>query len=662
MLLKTSSTLEIYPERQEARQKWHDRLEARVSAFVVPWLKKREAPLQEMVERINGYGSAFARMDSKQMLEAGNRLRKQLRQEGYAKERVAETFALVREVADRTIGMRHFDVQLIGGLILLDGMIAEMETGEGKTLVATLPACTAALAGVPVHIITVNDYLAERDANWMGPVYRALGLEVGVIKHGMDLEERRAAYRCDVTYCTNKEVAFDYLKDRITLWDRPSQIRLQMERLYGRDSRVNRLLMRGLHFAIVDEADSVLVDEARTPLIISEALDHSYEHNLYRQAMSLAQTLGQKEDFRIYESDHLVELTDRGMERIAAFPWDDKEALANREQREELVRQALVALYLYILDKHYLVRDGKVQIIDEYTGRIMEDRSWERGLHQLIELKENCEMTGRKETRARISYQRFFRRYRRLAGMTGTAREIAGELWLIYRLRVVSIPTNRPLQRILLPDRTYPAANQKWASILETITGIHRTGRPVLVGTRSVAASEHLSRLLELADLDHRVLNARHDQEEADIIAQAGEAGRITVATNMAGRGTDIRLAPEVANLGGLHVIATERHEARRIDRQLFGRCGRQGEPGTCETIVSLEDELMMVYTNKLLRSLVFALMTLPFSKRISRWAMGFLFYRAQRSAERLHARMRRNLLKMDEQTGDALAFSGRQE
>jgi preprotein translocase subunit SecA len=246
--------------------------------------------------------------------------------------------------------------------------------------------------------------------------------------------------------------------------------------------------------------------------------------------------------------------------------------------------------------------------------------------------------------------------------MTGTAREIAGELWLIYRLRVVSTPTNRPLQRILLPDRTYPTANQKWASILETITGIHRTGRPVLVGTRSVAASEHLSRLLERADLDHRVLNARHDQEEAEIIAQAGE-WQADHRGNQHGRpGTDIRLAPEVAKLGGLHVIATERHEARRIDRQLFGRCGRQGEPGTCETIVSLEDELMMVYTNKLLRSLVFALMTLPFSKTISRWAMGLLFYRAQRSAERLHARMRRNLLKMDEQTGDALAFSGRQE
>jgi preprotein translocase subunit SecA len=282
MLLKTSSTLEIYPERQEARQKWLDRLE-RVSRHLSSLVEETEAPLQEMVERINGYGSAFARMDSKQMLEAGNRLRKRCARKD-TQGGSPKTFALVREAADRTIGMRHFDVQLIGGLILLDGMIAEMETGEGKTLVATLPACTVALAGVPVHIITVNDYLAERDATWMGPVYRALGLEVGVIKHGMDPDARRNAYRCDVTYCTNKEVAFDYLKDRITLWDRPSQIRLQMERLYGRDSRVNRLLMRGLHFAIVDEADSVLVDEARTPLIISEALDHSYEHNLYRTA------------------------------------------------------------------------------------------------------------------------------------------------------------------------------------------------------------------------------------------------------------------------------------------------------------------------------------------------------------------------------------------
>jgi preprotein translocase subunit SecA len=333
----------------------------------------------------------------------------------------------------------------------------------------------------------------------------------------------------------------------------------------------------------------------------------------------------------------------------------------NRQQREELVRQALVALNLFSRDKHYLVKDGKVQIVDEYTGRLMPDRSWERGLHQLIEIKENCEMTKRKETQARISYQRFFRRYLRLSGMTGTAREVSGELWSIYGLRVVTVPTNRPLHRHYLPDRVYPAAGQRWEAVVSRISAMHSEGRPVLVGTRSVEASEHLSHLLMGAGLPHKVLNARQDQEEAEIIAQAGEQARITVATNMAGRGTDIHLAPGVAELGGLHVIATERHEARRIDRQLFGRCGRQGDPGTSEAIVSLEDELATIYVSKPFQWLATVVLGGP-DTLIARWIGKILFHRAQRKAERLHARIRHDLLKMDEQLGDALAFSGRPE
>lgn len=659
---KNSAILEIYPEREETRQRWYDRLETRISSVIVPWLKPRMASLQAMVERIHDYDRSVAGMSSEKIMETSHLLRKRLRREGYKKELVAESFALVREAADRMLGMRHFDVQLIGGLVLLEGKIAEMETGEGKTLVATLPACTAALAGVPVHLITVNDYLAERDANWMGPVYRALGLEVGVVKHGMDPEARRAAYRCDVTYCTNKEVAFDYLKDRIMLWDRPSQLRLQLEKLYGGNSRVDHLLMRGLHYAIVDEADSVLVDEARTPLIISEAFDSSFEHSLYRQAMGVAQSLENKEDFLIFESDRVIELTDQGRTRIASFCWEEGGESTNREQREELVREALVALHLYVIDDHYLVSDGKVQIIDEYTGRVMADRSWERGLHQFIELKENCEMTSRKSTRARISYQRFFRRYRKLAGMTGTAREIGGELWEIYNLRIVSIPTNRPLRRVALYSKTYATAEEKWESVLRTIARMRAEGRPVLVGTRSVVASEHLSRLMDQEGFEHTVLNARHDQEEAEIIALAGQVGRITVATNMAGRGTDIRLAPEVVSLGGLHVIATERHDARRIDRQLFGRSGRQGEPGTCEAIVSLQDELITAHASKSLRWLATVMLWFRVDPIKAPWVFDYLFHKAQRAAEHQHARIRRNLLKMDEQIGEALAFSGRQE
>lgn len=651
----------IYPERQEPRVEWLDRVAASATGMLARWLRPRPSRFDWIVDLVNAQAPSIERLSDGEIRELSQNLRQRLRSEGYKEDLVAQAFALVREVAGRTLGMRHFDVQLMGGLVLLHGMVAEMETGEGKTLTATLPACTAALAGVPVHIITVNDYLADRDTKWMGPIYQALGLAAGTIKHGMDPQARRAAYRCDVTYCTNKEVAFDYLRDRIVLWDRPSEIRLQLERLYGGRSRVRHLVMRGLHFGIVDEADSVLIDEARTPLIISAEGDGYDEQSLYEQALGVAGKLTPGEDYSIRASERSLELTENGKERIEdIIRWDGR-VWMNRQQREELVRQALVALNLFSRDKHYLVKDGKVQIVDEYTGRLMADRSWERGLHQLIEIKENCEMTKRKETQARISYQRFFRRYLRLAGMTGTAREVAGELWSIYRLRVVTVPTNKPLHRDYLPDRVFPAAGWRWEAVVKRISEMHSEGRPVLVGTRSVEASEHLSRLLSDAGLAHKVLNARQDQEEAEIIARAGEQARITVATNMAGRGTDIRLAPGVAELGGLHVIATERHEARRIDRQLFGRCGRQGDPGTSEAIVSLEDELATVYVNKAFQWLASTVLRRP-GTLIARGIGKVLFRRAQRKAERLHARMRHDLLKMDEQLGDALAFSGRPE
>jgi len=651
----------IYPERREPRMEWLDRMAASATGRLAPWLRPHASRFDWIVDLVSDRGRSVKNLGDREILEASQKLRQQLRGEGFKGELVAQAFALVREAASRTLGMGHFDVQLIGGLVLLKGMVAEMETGEGKTLTATLPACTAALAGIPVHIITVNDYLAERDTEWMGPVYQALGLSVGTIKHGLDPESRRSAYRCEITYCTNKEVAFDYLRDRIVLWDRPSEVRLQLERLYGERSRVRHLTMRGLPYAIVDEADSVLIDEARTPLIISAEGDGVDEELLYKQALEIAGKLSPGEDFSISASERSLELAEQGKERVEDLARWDGDMRVNRQQREELVRQALVALHLFSRDKHYLVKDGKVQIVDEYTGRLMPDRSWERGLHQLIEIKENCEMTPRKETLARISYQRFFRRYLHLAGMTGTAREVAGELWSIYRLRVVTVPTNRPLHRSYLPDHVYPTAGERWKSVVDRISEMHGRGRPVLVGTRSVEASEHLSQLLTDNSLPHKVLNARQDREEAEIIACAGEQARVTVATNMAGRGTDIRLASGVAELGGLHVIATERHEARRIDRQLFGRCGRQGDPGTSEAIISLEDELATVFVNKPLQWLMNVILKEP-NRLFGRWMGKILFRRAQRKAERLHARMRHELLKMDEQLGDALAFSGRPE
>jgi preprotein translocase subunit SecA len=659
--LKNNLYSGIYPERKIPRLSKTDQLAATAGGLFAQWLHPRAKSFKWIIDAVNSQAGEIEHLRDEQILDVVRNLRQRLKREGYRQDLVARSFALVRETARRTVGMRHLDVQLIGGLAILSGMVAEMETGEGKTLTATLPACTLAFGGVPVHIITVNDYLAQRDAEWMEPIYRALGLTVGTIKHGIDPGARRSAYRCDITYCSNKEVAFDYLRDRIVLWDRPSPIRLRLERLYGDNSRINRLVMRGLHYAIVDEADSVLVDEARTPLIISAEAEGVYAPDFYQHALGIAKELRRPKDFTISASDRMVELTGSGRARLAQIDWPQSQGSINSRQQEELVRQALVALYLFDRDKHYLVKDDKVQIVDEYTGRLMADRSWEQGLHQLIEAKEGCEVTLLKETQARISYQRFFRRYLTLAGMTGTAREVAGELWSIYRLRVVTVPTNRPMRRRFLPDRVLNTADRKWEAVVKTVADMNRQGRPVLVGTRSVEASEHLSHLMDQADLPHGVLNARHDDEEAQIIALAGEKTRITVATNMAGRGTDIRLAPGVAELGGLHVIATERHDARRIDRQLFGRCGRQGDPGSCEAIICLEDELIVVYGGRMLRWLMTAMLNI-FGGYLTRPAGKFVFRRAQRAAEHQHVKIRRHLLKFDEQIGDSLAFTGRME
>ena len=577
-------------------------------------------------------------------------LRVRLRREGFQERLVGAAFAHVRAAAERTIGQRHYDVQLVGGWAMLRGMIAEMETGEGKTLTATLAAATAALAGRTVHVITVNDYLAKRDADTLRPVYEALGLSVGCAVHGMEPPARIAAYRCDVVYCSNKEITFDYLRDRLAMGGRPRPIAQRIDTLAGGGAR--GLLLRGLDFAIVDEADSVLVDEARTPLILSSPIDAAKEEPVYRQALDLARSLGPAH-YRIDES--LLEITEAGRARVRELAAA-LGGIWNGPRRSELfVRQALTALHLFDRDKHYLVRDGKVQIIDENTGRLMPDRSWEQGLHQLIEMKEGVEVTGRRETLARISYQRFFRRYRHLAGMTGTAAEVAGELWAVYGLRVARIPTNRPVRRVHVSDRVFGRAEDKWRAVIDAIEQRHLTGQPVLVGTRSVAASEHLASLLEKAKLPFRLLNARQDADEAAIVAQAGERGRITVATNMAGRGTDIKLGAGMAKLGGLHVICTERHDSGRIDRQLFGRCGRQGDPGSCEAILAADDDLAATHA-RLASSWLAGMQRVP-------GAPGrLLYWLAQRRAEAAHSRARQQLLQMDESVGDMLAFSGRGE
>ncbi|HEX6692200.1 MAG TPA: preprotein translocase subunit SecA [Burkholderiales bacterium] len=635
----------LYPERETPRDGTLDKLLAAAQYYggKLPGLRR---PLGRIVEVTHACERELEGEDLAQIRTRAVSLRPRLRKEGFSEALTGEAFALVRAAAGLTVGMRHFDVQLVGGWAMLNGMLAEMETGEGKTLTATLAAATAALAGHAVHVITVNDYLANRDAEVMRPVYEALGLSIACVVHGLEPQERRRRYACDITYCSNKELTFDYLRDRITLGGQPRPVADKIDALGG-GKRGEALLLRGLQFALVDEADSVLVDEARTPLILSAPANRSGEEALYRQALEMARAL-KAADYVI--EDGQIELTAAGEAALAEAAQPLGGLWNGPRRRERLVKQALSALHLFEADKHYLVRDGKVQIIDENTGRLMPDRSWEQGLHQLIEIKEEVEVTGQRETLARISYQRFFRRYLHLAGMTGTGAEVAGELWSVYRLRVARIPTNRPVRRTYAADRVFATAEEKWHAVLEAIRRRHATGQPVLVGTRSVAASEHLAKLLDAAGLEYQLLNARQDENEAQIVARAGEPGRITVATNMAGRGTDIKLPPGIVELGGLHVICTERHDSGRIDRQLFGRCGRQGDPGSCETFVSVADELVTTHLKPAGR------LAPP------QWAGRALIALAQWRAERAHSQARRDLLAADEQLGDQLAFSGRGE
>ncbi|MBI1397369.1 MAG: prepilin peptidase [Betaproteobacteria bacterium] len=643
----------VYPERLEKRENWLERTLRHPAMWVGREIGHGSRRFERLVRDVERAAPEFDDLDADGLRRAAMALRPMLRREGFTPALVARAFALIRAAAPATIGMRHFDVQLAGGWVLLNGCVAEMETGEGKTLTATLAAATAALAGTPVHVVTVNDYLAQRDAEEMGPLYRALGLTIGCVTHHVPPHERRPQYECDITYCTNKDLAFDYLRDRLRLKGRPRPLRHVLSRIAG-DTRDTGLNLRGLHFAIVDEVDSVLVDEARTPLILSAETDSGALERVCREALELAAQLAEGTQFVLEHQRTHVRITDAGRKRLGELVAGRRGVWAGPNRREELVRQALSALHLFRRDQQYLVADGKVQIVDEFTGRVMPDRSWERGLHQMIEVKEGCALTGQRETLARISYQRFFRRYIRLAGMTGTAKEISGELWSVYRLKVMRVPTRRPVQRRIGGLQIFDTADDKWRAVLESVQREHTKGRPVLVGTRSVAASERLSALLTEAGLAHRLLNARQDREEADIVSDAGQPGRITVATNMAGRGTDIKLAPDSAAAGGLHVIVTELHEAGRIDRQLFGRCARQGDPGTCEVFACYEDELISRYA-----SLAPDIAGRAPGKDLTGPA---LFRFAQRRAERIHAMIRQEVLEMDDYLGDLLAFAGRAE
>jgi preprotein translocase subunit SecA len=617
----------------------------------------RAADFVELVDSAQGWSDELS---DESLLKTAQSMRGVLLREGFTPEHSARCFALVRTAAMRTVGMSHFPVQIMGGWVMLQGMLAEMGTGEGKTLTATLPAATVAMAGLPVHVITVNDYLARRDSELMGPVYRALGLTVGLAELEQAPPERQAAYQANICYCTNKDIGFDYLRDSLTLATHRGRGRLLLEKALGRGERMDRLLLRGLHFAIVDEIDSVLIDEARTPLIIAGNDQREADQALYGTAMELVEKLDQGTDFEVDREDRAARLTEKGSKRMGDLAEALPSSWRSKRAREELIQQALAAMHLFELDKHYLIKDDKVQIIDEYTGRVMPDRSWERGLHQLIEIKEGCEISARQGTLARITYQRLFRRYLRVSGMSGTVEEVRPELEAVYGLRTVEVPPNRPSQRRDLGCSLFRTAAEKWNAVANSIAAKQEAGRPVLVGTRSVAASEQLSKELEQRAIEHVVLNARQDAAEAEIVARAGISGRVTVATNMAGRGTDIHLEDEAKEAGGLHVILTEFHESSRIDRQLFGRCARQGDPGTHEAIVSLEDEIFEQHAaasaNGIASRYAGATDVLP------RWTGKYLRVLAQRSAEWKNAQTRRATIALDKKLDSALGFAGRTE
>lgn len=621
------------------------------------------ARVKRFVGQVHAAGERLARMDAAARARELAELRTALRREGFRDDLSARAFALVRAASQATLGLTHFDSQVRGAYVLLSGRIAEMNTGEGKTLTATLAAATAGLAGLPVHVVTVNDYLAERDCEKLAPLYAALGLRTGLVTEEMDDGQRAIAYRQDIVYCSNKTVVFDYLRDRNRLGARMKPLAMTLDALVQGKSGTGSgtTTMRGLHFAIVDEADSVFIDEARTPLILSATKGGAEAEAFFRQAIDLARALELPAHALVRADTARVELTEAGRERLDTLAKDLPPVWHATLRRNETVQQALGALHVYQRDVHYIVRDDKVLIVDENTGRVMADRSWERGLHQMIEIKEGAKVSGERETLARISYQLFFRRYVRLAGMTGTGREVASEMSSVYGLDAERIPTRLPSRRTKRASQVLATADAKWDAVTASILRCRAAGQPVLVGTRSVLASEALSARLSARGIAHQVLNAKQDAEEAQVVEQAGRSGCVTIATSMAGRGTDIALPPESLAAGGLHVILTERHDNARVDRQLAGRCARQGDPGSWESILSMEDDVVRELWPRVTGPLRAWMQRRP-GARLPQ-LLGLACQRlAQRRIEHEHARVRSGLLKADFENRQSLSFTGQME
>ena len=603
--------------------------------------------IEPIIRKIEEYRPTMAALSDEELKAKTPAFKKMLEEGKTTDDILPEAYAVVREAAKRVLNQEHYRVQLIGGVILHQGRIAEMRTGEGKTQTALLPAYLNALEGKGVHVVTVNDYLAKRDAEWMGQVHEFLGLKVGVVLNNMKAEERRAAYNCDITYVTNNELGFDYLRDNMVIYK-------------------EQLVLRGLHYAIIDEVDSVLIDEARTPLIISGQSGKStklYEicdvlaRQLKRGAdveelskMDLIMGMEQEEtgDFIVNEKDKVVNLTAQGVARVEKFFQIENLADPENLEIQHNVNLALRAHNLMFRDQDYVVKDDQVMIVDEFTGRIMPGRRYSDGLHQAIEAKEHVKVKRESKTLATITFQNFFNKFEKKSGMTGTALTEEREFRDIYGMDVIVIPTNLPVQRKDLQDCVYKTKKEKLHAIVDAVVAAHATGQPVLVGTITIDASEEISKLLTRKGIEHKVLNAKFHELEAEIVADAGQHGAVTIATNMAGRGTDIKLDAESKAAGGLMIIGTERHESRRIDNQLRGRAGRQGDPGVSRFYISLEDDLMRLFGSERLISM-FNTLGIPEGQEIEHKMLTSAIENAQKKIETNNYGIRKNLLEYDQ-------------
>ena len=609
---------------------------------------KRITPL---VDKVESYRDEMKALSDEELRGKTKEYKERLEKGETLDDLLPEAYATVREAASRVLGMEHYRVQIIGGIILHQGRIAEMKTGEGKTLVSTLPAYLNALEGKGVYIVTVNDYLAKRDSEWMGKVHEFLGLTVGVVLNDMSNDERRDAYNCDITYITNNELGFDYLRDNMVIYK-------------------EQLVQRGLHYAIIDEVDSVLIDEARTPLIISGQSGKSTK--LYEACDILAQQLTRGEDvpeyskmdaimgieqeetgdFIVNEKDKLVNLTQQGVEKVEKFFHIDNLADPENLEIQHNVILALRAHYLMFRDQDYVVKEDQVMIVDEFTGRIRPGRRYSDGLHQAIEAKEHVKVKRESKTLATITFQNFFNKFEKKAGMTGTALTEEKEFRDIYGMDVIEIPTNRPIARIDHQDAVYKTKKEKFKAVVEEVKEAHEKGQPVLVGTITIETSELISGMLKREGIPHTVLNAKFHEQEAEIVAQAGQHGAVTIATNMAGRGTDIKLDEDAREAGGLKIIGTERHESRRIDNQLRGRAGRQGDPGESQFFISLEDDLMRLFGSERLMS-VFNALGVPEGEQIQHKMLTSAIEKAQEKIEYNNYGIRKNLLEYDQVNND---------